>query len=155
MTLFEEILLNIDPEKYGYKAVFEQGKKVIHAVLKCALYEALIGYLLFWRDLARNMKLWGFQNNTYNTCVMNKVVDGNYCTVCWRVDDLRISHVESTVFYNILKCLEKQYGKVAPMTTTWGNIHDYLGIVLDLITKGKVIVMVTKNIQSILETAPT
>ena len=42
-----EILLKIDPEKYGDKVIIEMGNKVIYAVLKRAPYRALLISLLF------------------------------------------------------------------------------------------------------------
>ena len=122
------MLLNIDPKTYCDKVVIQREMRFIYAVLKRAFYRALILYLLFWRDLVRNMKYQGFQPDQYYPCVMNKVVDGNYCTVCCHVDDLKISYMESTVANNILRLLEEQYGKVAPLTTTWGRIHNYMGV---------------------------
>ena len=100
------------------------------------MYGALIIYLLFCRDLLMSLKYWGFKNNPYYPCSMNEVVDGNYCTVFWHVYYLKISHVDSTVIVKILQCLEENYGNVDRLTTTQGNIHGYLGMVLDFITKG-------------------
>ena len=56
---------------------------------------------------------------------------------------------------DVLQCLEKQYGEVAPLTNTWVGIKDYLGVVLDFSTKVKVRVIIIKHIQSILDTDPT
>ena len=86
---------------------------------------------------------------------MEHIVDGNYCTVCWHVDDLKISHVDSTVVDNILQHLEEYYVKVTQMTNTQVKVHNYMGMVLDFIKKGKVRVTMPNNIQSIIETAPT
>ena len=71
------------------------------------------------------------------------------------MDNVKTSHVESTVINEILRRLKEQYGKVSPLTTTLGRINDYPGMVLHLIMEGKVIVMTTKHIQRILETIHT
>ena len=73
-----EILLNIDPEKYGDKVVIEKGKKIVYTVMRRTLYRVMISSLLFWRYLVRKLKSWGFQTNPYDPCVMNKVVNGKY-----------------------------------------------------------------------------
>ena len=59
------MLLDICPKKYGDKIFIEQGKKLIYEVLKHALYGVLIRYLLFWRDLVRKLKSWGFHTKPY------------------------------------------------------------------------------------------
>ena len=46
-----DLLVKIDPSKFADKFVLGGGYKVIYAVLKKALYGALIAILLFWRDL--------------------------------------------------------------------------------------------------------
>ena len=92
------------------------------------------------------MKSWGLQNNPYDPCVINKVVDGKYCTVCSHVYDLKISHLDSTVTDNILRRLEQQYVEVSPLNDTWIKVHDYLWMVLDFRKKGKVRVTMPKHI---------
>ena len=93
-------------KKYGYKIIIEQGKKFVYAVLNQALYGAIISSLLFCRDLVRKLKSWVFQPNPYYPCVMNKVIDRKSCAVCWHMSSLKISHMESTVAYNVLRRLE-------------------------------------------------
>ena len=92
------------------------------------------------------LKYWGFQKNHYDLCTTNKVIDGSLCAVCWHVDDLKISHVKSTVVDEILRLLEEYNGKVSLLTNTQGNINDYLGMVLYFINKGKLGVTIPKNI---------
>ena len=71
-----DILVNIDPLKFGDKAILEGRHKVIYADLNKALYVALIASLLFWRDLSGALGSWGFEPDLYDNCVMNKTVDG-------------------------------------------------------------------------------
>ena len=73
----------------------------------------------------------GFDINPYNTCVANNVINRKQCTVCWYVDDLKISHIEQAVIDNIIKKIEERYGK---MTVTHGNSHTYVG--MDIHFKG-------------------
>ena len=113
------------------------GKKIIYALLKRTFYGVLIRALFFWRYLVMKLKYWGFQKNHYDLYTMNKVIDGSLCAVCWHVDDLKISHVKSTVVDDILRLLEEYNGKVSLLTNTQGNINDYLGMVLYFINKGQ------------------
>ena len=39
----------------------------------------------------------GFKSNQYDPCVANMMVNGAQCTVCWYVNDLKVSHVDEAV----------------------------------------------------------
>jgi hypothetical protein len=72
------------------------------------------------------------------------------CTVLWHVDDLKISHVDKAVVDEILRILDERYGKDAPLTTTRGRIHEYLGMTIDFSTKGKVMIRMDDYVDNIL-----
>ena len=74
---------------------------------------------------------------SYGRCTINRMFSKNQCTIQWYVDDLKISHKNPTVITNIIKKLERAYGKVNPLTVSRGKVHDYLGMTLDYRTKGK------------------
>ena len=61
----------------------------------------------------------------------NKTIYGNQCTIIWHVDDLKISHVDKNVIEDILKLLNDTVKKESPLTTTKGNVLEYLGMTLD------------------------
>ena len=65
------------------------------------LLKALCGTLraarLFWEKLSGLLVEWGFVINPYDSCVANKMVNGKQLTVVWHVDDLKISHVDTSV----------------------------------------------------------
>ena len=63
-------------------------------VLNGSLYGALIRSLILWRYLVVKLKPWGFHPKTYKLCITNKVFGGNIFTVCWHMDDLKISHMK-------------------------------------------------------------
>ena len=67
----------------------------------------------------------GFELNSYDECVANKVIDGNQCTIAWHVDDNKISHVDPGVVSSVIKQIEKKFGK---MRVTRGNKHVFLGM---------------------------
>ena len=57
-----------------------------------ALYGMTKSALLFYLNLFKYLTAVGFELSPYYTCVDNKVIRGNKMTVCWHVDDLKISH---------------------------------------------------------------
>ena len=67
----------------------------------------------------------GFELNLYNLCVANSMIEGKQCTICWYVDDNKISHKDPKVVDNIIKQIEFKFGK---MSSTGGNEHEFLGM---------------------------
>ena len=80
----------------------EKGKKVLYVKLKKALYGCLKIAILFSRKLAADLTKMGFKIYFYDPCVANKMVGGKKLTVCWLVDDLKISHVNKHVVKKII-----------------------------------------------------
>ena len=74
--------------------------------------------LLFWEVLRGNLEKWGLKANPYDSCIMNKTINGKQCTILWHVDNLKISHVDLNVVTEFLKDINDGYGKEAPITTT-------------------------------------
>ena len=67
----------------------------------------------------------GFEINPYDLCVANKIINGTQFTICWYVDDLKLSHMSENIVKEIIEKIEEHYGK---MTVTHGNKHTYVGM---------------------------
>lgn len=149
-----DLLLMLDREFYGPKVVYENGKKVLYVLLSKALYGTLRASLLFYRKLKSKLESWGFEINPYDWCVANKMIDGEQCTVVWHVDDLKISHKDTDVVTSILKQLNDEFGKEAPLSVTRGKVHDYLGMRIDYSEPGKVKITMIDYIEKMLDELP-
>jgi len=149
-----DLLIRLDPDYYGQFVETKGNKKVLYLLLKKALYGTLKAALLFWKKLSSILVSWGFEINPYDTCVANKTIDGDQCTILWHVDDLKISHVNSTVVTNIIEMLSKEFGNEAPLTVTRGAIHDYLGMTLDFSERGIAKIDMKQYITNILDEMP-
>ena len=57
--------------------------------------------------------------------VANAIIDGKQCTICWYVDDNKISHMDPKVVAKIIEKIETKFGK---MSQTHGDEHDFLGM---------------------------
>ena len=111
-----ELLTKCDPKLYRQYVVTEHNKPVLYVELIKALYGTLRAALIFWRKLTSKLIEWGFTINPYDWCVANKQIDGQQCTLVWHVDDMKISHCDSKVVDRIIKMLEVEFGKDAPLT---------------------------------------
>ena len=103
----------------------------------------------------------GFEVNPYDPCVANKTINGSQMTVTWHVDDLKISHKESSDVTKFIRALGGIY--CDNISVTRGKISLYLGMDFDYTKIGTVrIAMIPYTGQiikdfpeSITSTAPT
>jgi hypothetical protein len=128
-----KLLAKVDPGKYHQYIAIENGRTVFYVELAKVLYGTLQAALLFWQNLSGFLiEELGFTVNKFDKCVTSKIINGNQCTICWHIDDLKMSHVKADVLEDIVKKLDVKYGSdEAPLTVMHGKIHDYLGMTLD------------------------
>ena len=124
-----------------------KGKKVLYVKLKKALYGCLKSAILFYRKVSINLTTMGFKIKFYDPCVANKMVGGKQLTVCWHVDDLKISHVDKHVVTKFITKLQKLYGEQGGLTVSRGKYHSYLGMFLDFRQKSKVKIDMTQYVK--------
>jgi hypothetical protein len=132
------LLGRVNPDKYETYIVHERRQPVLYAKLIKCLYGTLKAALQFWKRLSKLLESWGFEANKYDQCVVNKTINGSQCTILWHVDDLKISHLESSVIEDVVSKLNDTFGQYAPLTAQYGEIHEYLGMTLDLWEPGRV-----------------
>ena len=111
-----ELLTKCDPKLYRQYVVTENNKPVLYVEQIKALYGTLRTALIFWRKLTSKLVEWGFAINPYDWCIADKQINGQQCTLVWHVDDMKISHADSSVADNIINMLEQEFGKAAPLT---------------------------------------
>ena len=73
---------------------YETRKVVLYVRLQKELYGCLKSALLFYEKLVGDMKAYGFRINPYALCVANYRVGGKQITVCWHMNNLKISYVD-------------------------------------------------------------
>ena len=105
--------------------------------------------LLFYKKPRRELEDMGFVINPYDPCVANKMVDGSQMTVCWHVDNLKISHKDNNLVSAFAINIASIFGDKT--TITRGRVHTYLGMELDFGTDpGTMIISMIKYLQTIL-----
>ena len=92
-----ELLVQLEPTMYRkYVTLGPNRESILYVRLLKALYGLLRSALLFYKKLRGDLEKMGFEVNPYNPCVANKMINGSQMTVTWHVNDLKISHKEST-----------------------------------------------------------
>ena len=149
------MLLQIDHEMYKNYVVMEKGERVMYMELLKALYGSLRTAHLYWQKLSKQLiDVWGFVPNKYNDCMVNKMINGHQRTVVWHMDDLKVSHVDIKEVEKFIQWMEETFGKDTPLTVSRGQVHDYLGMTLDVLNKGKVRIDMEHYIDMMLQDAP-
>lgn len=152
--LMVDKLLEIDYEMYAPYIVYEGKVKCLYVELLKALYGTLRAARLFWEKLSSKLKEWGFITNPYDSCVVNKMINGKQCTIGWHVDDLKISHVDSAVVDHVIDLLDGEFGEEEPLSKSRGKVHDYLGMILDFSVDGAVTVDMTDYVRTVIADMP-
>ena len=67
---------------------------MLYVKLTKTIYGMLRSAILFYKKLRGHLERKGFEVNSYDPCVANKIVNGSQMNVCWHVDDLKVSHME-------------------------------------------------------------
>ena len=144
-----DLFVEIDQDLAKYIAV-EKGKRVLYVQLDKALYGCVQSALLWYELYSETLADMGFELNPYDLCVANAVIEGEQCTICWYVDDNKISHVNPAVVDKVISKIEEKFGK---MSQTRGDKHDFLGMNL-VFKKNKITVSMKKHILRAMETFP-
>ena len=87
-------------------------------------------------------------------CTFNKILKGNQLTVQFHVDDLKALHCDLEVLKEFVNQLCKEFGKEHELSKIIGNLHDYLGITIDYLIKGKVVFTMFDYLEDIIVECP-
>ena len=147
-----DLMVDIAQETYGPFAYKDNnGETVLYIRLTRALYGCLKSSLQFWKQLSSVLEHEGFSCNQYDSCVMNKIINGNQCTVTFHVDDLKISHRDEKVVTGIIEMLTGIYGE---LSVSCGPDQTYLGMDFDVSTPGEVTIGMKGYLMDVLDEFP-
>jgi hypothetical protein len=138
------ILVEIAPKAYNsYASQDKKGKKQLLVQCHSALYGTMFARLLYYRKFVKSLKDIDFITNPYDPCVSNKIIESEQMTICFHVDDCKLSHRKKTVMDRMIGYLRKEYESIfedrsGAMTMSRGKIHKYLGMTLDYSIPGQV-----------------
>ncbi len=98
------------PKVYAtYVAVNSRGEKSLLVECFNAIYGTMVAPLLYYKKFVKSLRSKRFKLNPYDPCVANKQVDGEQLTVCFHVDDCKISHISPKVVSNTIDWLRHDY----------------------------------------------
>ena len=130
---FVDIMCDVNPEFKPFVRM-EKGRKVLYLRLLKALYGCMESALLWYDLFSTTLQNMGFEINPYDKCVANRIVDKKQQTICWYVDDNKLSHKDPAVNTEVLDKLTERFGK---LDISRGKEHNFLGIDFKLIGNGK------------------
>ena len=151
-----DILIKIAPEVYqSYVTTDRKGNKQILVECLNALYGTMVASLLYYEKFTKSLKDHGYKVNPYDACVWNKSIGGKQCTICFHVDNCKISHVLEKVVDDMIEWLRKQYESIfedgsGKMKVNKGKIHKYLGMTLDFTTKSQVKISMVDYVKEVI-----
>ena len=137
-----DILVSIAPNVYGpYVSTNKTGQKVLIVECLNAVYGTMVAALLYYKKFVKSLTKHELKLNPYDGCVANKTVKGKQMTVCFHVDDCKLSHELPEVVGETIDWLRKEYENFfedgsGAMKANQGKVHKYLGMTLDLFNKG-------------------
>jgi hypothetical protein len=147
-----DYMVQANPDRYSpYVTTNKHGKKLLYVELKKALYGCVKSALLWYNLFSSTLTEMGFALNPYDSCVANKTINGKQCTICWYVDDLKISHIDKAVVEDIIVTIEQSFGK---MTVTHGRTHSYVGMDITYTEHGEATVLMQQYLDEAIDDFP-
>jgi hypothetical protein len=150
------MLVDIAPDVYSdFVEVDKRGNKQL--IVRCLneLYGTMVASLLFYKKFTKILSERDFKMNPYDPCVWNKNVNGKQLTICFHVDDCKISHVDSKVLDDTIEWLRDEFESVfedgsGKMKVHRGKVLKYLGMTLDFSKLKKVKVSIFDYVHEII-----
>jgi hypothetical protein len=115
----------------------------------------VVASLLYYHKFVKSLMDIGFIINPYDPCVTHRIIEGKHMTICFHVDDCKLSHRKKKVMDTMIEYLSQEYERIfedgtGAMTVSRGKIHKYLGMTLDYTVHGRVKVTMFEYVDEIL-----
>jgi hypothetical protein len=104
-----DILVDVAPDVYK-KYVTKDKKGVAQLLVQCqnALYGTMVASLSCYRKFVKSLTSVDFTVNPCDACVANKMINGKQMTICWHVDNAKMSHVMPKAMDKMIKHLRQE-----------------------------------------------
>ncbi len=137
-----DVLVKVAPRVYSpYVSTDKQGRKQLLVECLNTIYGMMVASLLYYCKFTRSLKNQGYVMNPYDPCVWNKMIKKKQITICFHVDDCKVSHKLARVIDGAIKWLRQDYESIlkdgrGAMVVHRGLVHRYLGMTIDYSTRG-------------------
>ena len=150
------MLVRIAPKVYQDYITFFDEHGNMQILVEClnTLYGTMVASLLYYQKFTNSLRENGCEVNPYDPCVWNKSINGSQCTICFHVDDCKISHKSTKVVDSTIKWLQRDYKSIfedgsSEMKVCRGKVHKYLGMTLDFTTKRQVKISMVDHVRDV------
>jgi hypothetical protein len=139
-----DILVEIAPDVYKpYVSKDKKGVKQLLVQCQNALYGTMVASLLYYCKFVKSLTDIGFELNPHDPCIANKMINGEQMTICFHIDDCKLSHRKVKVMDRMIDWLRQEYESIfedgsGEMSVSRGKVHKYLGMDLDFTVRGRV-----------------
>jgi hypothetical protein len=107
-VILVDVLVEIAPEAYKlYVSKDKKGNKQLMVQCQSALYGKMVVSLLYYRKCVDSLTDIVFIINPYDPCVANKVIEGEHMTICFDVDECKLSHRKKKVMDQMIEYLQQ------------------------------------------------
>jgi hypothetical protein len=136
-----DILVEISPDVYNpYVLKDKKGVKQLLVQFQNALCGTMVAILSYYWKVTNSLMGIDFVINPYDPCVANKKIEGEQMTICFHVDDCKLSHRKTK---GMIEYLRQEYESIfqdgsGTMMVSIGKIHKYLGMTLDCTVRSQV-----------------
>jgi hypothetical protein len=110
-----DILVEIAPDVYKKYATTDKNgvRQLLVQCQNALLYGMMVASLLYYRKFTiKSLTEIGFKINPYNSCITNKMIEGQQMTICFHVDDCKLSHRKSKVMDKMIEWLRQEYESI-------------------------------------------
>ncbi len=105
-----DILVSIAPDVHDpYMFTNKAGQKVLIVQCLNANYGTMVAALLYYKKFVKSLMKQGYKINLLDGCMANKVVKGKQVTICFHIDDCKISHKSSAVIDDTIAWLRVKH----------------------------------------------
>ncbi len=101
-----DIVVSTAPNVYSpYVSINKNGQKMLIVECLKAIHGMMVAALLYYKKFAKRLTKHGFKLNPYDGYDANKIVKGKQITICFHVDNCKISHKYANVVDEIIDWL--------------------------------------------------